>query len=247
MVTVMLLVTSGVYADLNNGLVAYYPFDGNVLDASGNGNNGTLYGNAAYTSGLLGSGALHLDGNGSYALIPDSSSLRLSQYTISCWAKLTDVTDPSGCDSLVRKDWSIGKDSYCLYVITPGNSIDPLSPAIQSYASSGNSCAAYGSTPVTVNQWVNIVGTYDGITMKMYLNGNPTGQTSWSGTPAYDNHPIIIGGDQPDGLQWINGDIDDVRIYNRALSQAEISQLVPEPASLSLLAVGGLAMLRRRK
>jgi len=73
-------------------------------------NNGTLYGDASYTTeglteDILDTGALHLDGNGDYVRIPDSPSLRPGQFTIAAWAKLSEVSDPSNCDSLIRKDW----------------------------------------------------------------------------------------------------------------------------------------------
>ncbi len=81
--------------------------------------------------------------------------------------------------------------------------------------------------------------------IKLYVNGNLQGVTDYSGTYEYNSESLYIGHQQPGADRYYNGLLDDLRIYNNALSQSEISALVPEPATLLLLGLGA-ALLRKR-
>ncbi len=86
----------------------------------------------------------------------------------------------------------------------------------------------YVSTaPISIigNNWIFLAGTYDGQSMKIYTNGVLSGQAAFSGIIATNNEPLGIGKNLDDDSDYFNGSIDDVRIYNRALSQDEISRI----------------------
>jgi hypothetical protein len=88
-----LMLATGLQASLSDGLVAYYPFNGNANDESGNGNHGSPVGGATWTTGVLG-GAVHLNGAG-YINVPDSPSLDLpgGRGTISAFIKIDPSSD----------------------------------------------------------------------------------------------------------------------------------------------------------
>ena len=88
-----LLVCGTIHADLTDGLVAYYPFEGNADDMSALENHGTVYG-ATLVNDRFGNpdGAYSFDGDGDYILVPDSTSIDVNVFTITCWV----VGPPSG-------------------------------------------------------------------------------------------------------------------------------------------------------
>ncbi len=103
------------------------------------------------------------------------------------------------------------------------------------------------------NEWVHVAVTYDGINASMYINGILFRQGPWTSDLKSNDAKITLGTNhlKADGTfvgsnHFYQGDIDEVRIYDQALSAQEI-RAIPEPATLSLLAVGGLALLRKRK
>jgi len=217
--------------DQAQGLVGYFPFDegtGTIAyDYSGNGNNGTLLdasstnsdGNRPpqWTTGKVG-GALSFDGVDDYVNIPSSnlttSSLRYilrggassSSFTIVFWKNSqAPVTNNYW---IGRVGWTNGIDLDCRFIL---------------FDASNN---AYSTTfSCTHNNWEFIVASWDKSAMKFYFNGNKVGERSFSGILRDNNYPIQIGGQT--GVTWYfaRGLIDEVRIYNRALSDAEIKAL----------------------
>jgi hypothetical protein len=81
---------------------------------------------------------------------------------------------------------------------------------------------------------------------KLYVNGNLQEVTNYSGT--YESNPesLYIGHQQSGADRYYNGLLDDLRIYNNALSQSEISALVPEPVTFLLLGLGAVLLRKRR-
>jgi hypothetical protein len=88
--------------------------------------------------------------------------------------------------------------------------------------SSNNHDVTLSSIP-SFNQWFHTAMTYDGTTMKVYLNGALNGSTQFSGTIEQSTQSLRLG--QGIGNEYFPGKIDDVRIYNRALSATEVKQL----------------------
>ena len=200
---------------ITNGLVAYYPFNGNANDASGNGNNGTVVG-ARLTTDRFGTpnSAYNFSGSGStYITAPDSPSLDVtSAITIAVWIK------SAGGGTYGPRIVSKGPPCYEMNVLGTGS---------DTMANFDIQTLQQISTHLYLDQvnWIQLVGTYDGQVMSHYTNGTLAVQANVTGPIAVNNEPLAIGENFDDNSDYFNGDIDDVRIYNRALSGDEVSQL----------------------
>ncbi|MCX6924041.1 MAG: hypothetical protein NT154_12655, partial [Verrucomicrobia bacterium] len=209
------------WTTINSGLVAYYPFDGNARDASGNGNDGTVNG-AVPTSDRNGkAGGAYYFGRGNYILVPNSTTLNspASQVTVCAWARI-DALDGG------RSDWgpivckaTSGSWHYCLEAYNGGSGGPPT--ALFLGAGIGMSI----SPAVNLGQWHYLVATYDGAVAIAYQDGREVGRISFSGSLSVNNDPVYIGADLPGSAEYMIGAIDEVRIYNRALNGAEVAAL----------------------
>jgi Concanavalin A-like lectin/glucanases superfamily/PQQ enzyme repeat len=200
------------------GLVAAYGFNEGsgmvVNDASGNGNNGTISGATWTTSGKYGN-ALNFNGTNARVTINNAPSLQLtSAMTLEAWVYPTTVN--SAWRDVIYK----GNDNYYLEGTSPNSS----RPAM------GGTFAGdlYGTSPLTANTWSHLAATYDGATIRLYVNGVQVASRAQTGAIATSMNPLQIGGDSIYG-QYFAGRIDEVRIYNRALSVTEIQSDMNTP------------------
>jgi hypothetical protein len=191
------------------GLVSRYKFDGDATDSVG-GNDGTEVGGPTYNPGFH-SQAIDLDGNDDYVDCGNDSSFNITDsITLSALIK---GTFNSFWDPIISKgsDWwlirGIGNE-LALYCINFG--------------------FLTGSANINDNQWHHIVGVYDGSKMYLYVDGKLDAYKSASGSLNVSAANVYIGGSPS---QSFNGLIDDVRIYNRALSADEIRTLYFGPAT----------------
>jgi len=200
-------------------LVGYWKFDeGNgtsTYDASGNNNNGTLFNGPTWTTGKVG-GALSFDGVNDYVGIPVSSSLNglFTELTVVAWVK------------------ALGGDGNWRSVVEFGGGGAIRAHFYYSYIQrmyanwineSGASQGLDGQNALQLGNWYHFAWIYDGVKGKMYLNGTIDGQRSVSGK-LDTTLGTYIGMRQGSSLPF-NGLIDEVRIYNRALSAAEIQAI----------------------
>lgn len=212
-VTTRLLVP---YASAAEGLVAAYNFNESsgttTADLSGNGHVGTLNSGVNFYSGGRYNGAAQFNGTTGMITIADAPDLRFSNtMTLEAWVKPTSL---NGWRSILLKEkpnWLV----YGLYANTNAN---------VPYAEINNGMAgtdARGDTQLPLNAWTHLSATYNGTTLKMYVNGIEAATKTFSGTIESSTNPLQIGANSIWG-EHFEGLIDDVRLYNRVLSQAEI-------------------------
>ncbi|MGC1265311.1 MAG: IPT/TIG domain-containing protein [Candidatus Acidiferrum sp.] len=197
------------------GLVAAYDFNAGsgttVADVSGNGNTGTIVNATWTTSGKYG-GALSFNGTNAQVTINDAASLHLTTaVTLEAWVNPT--TAPTGWQDVIYK----AVDNYYL----EGCSTNGKEPAAGVLLTSNAEPLAYGSAQLAAGTWTHLAMTYDGTTLKMYVNGTLINSTTQSGTITTSTDALQIGGDTTYG-QYFKGIIDEVRVYNIALTQAQI-------------------------
>jgi len=232
MVGVCLLVCGTAFGSLDDGLVAYFPFNGNADEITGNSNDGTVYG-ATLTTDALGvpDHAYHFNG-GQDIEVPRSAAIEpANQLTVSAWIKPSSLEFPRSQQrpilskrySITTKDPTYGWNSYLLGMgylnDEPGFIYFSLNPL-----STDDYC--WSSEPIVSGEWSHVVGTYDGATIRLYINGELSATQAHSGDIGYSSLPLWIGtvGHYPYIVYW-DGSLDDVRIYNRALSPSEVRQL----------------------
>ena len=209
-----------------SGLVAAYNFDqgaGAVLnDVSGRGNNGTITGAQWSTSGRY-SGALTFNGTSNLVTVADSATLDLTTgLTIEAWVNPT--VAPTGWRTIVAKE-TTGNVVYYLHASSSSNN----RPATGGRFGSADQ-VLYGGTRLTANTWVHLAATYDGTTQRLFVNGAQVATRAQTGSLAVSTGALRIGGNASFG-EYFQGRIDDARIYNRALSAAEITSDMNTPVA----------------
>ena len=196
------------------GLVAAYGFDegsgATVTDASGNGNTGTVNDTTWSTTGKFG-GALKFNGTNSLVTIPDSASLHLSTgMTLEAWV------DPSTVSSAWRDVVYKANDNFYLEATSTNGSLPDAG-----MIAGGSYGDAFGTAKLTASAWAFLTETYDGSALKLYVNGTQVASTPHTGAITTSTSPLQIGGDSLYG-QYFAGLIDNVRVYNVALTAAQI-------------------------
>jgi PKD repeat protein len=205
------------------GLAAAYSFDEGkgttVADASGNGNTGTLKNGPTWTTGKYG-GALSFDGVNDYVAIPNSPSLDIAgkQLTLSLWVNLTDRSGPDMVllGKLWSSAWGYPYYQYALeYDANGAKTLDFL------FGDTTGTLRGPFSLKPPVGVWTHVAFTYDGANVKGYLNGVQKFSTPATQSIQARGTELRIGVDGAVG-QAFKGKIDQVRIYNRALTASEI-------------------------
>jgi len=228
--TLLVFITPAVRADLNEGLVGHWKFDegfGSIAYDSAGTNDGTLVGDANWVAGKVGSYAVALDGDDDYVEIPDSPELKFSgeqPFSVSLWFKR--AVDLSSGETLLVKGF-VGDPENTNYSLHIGG-VDSKIQWGWEHGSGNNDVISSGISALA-NQWYNVVGIWDGTRQSIYVDGAEKNSKVPEGKPdAGGNRPVVIGkalaGTSPAAYDF-NGSIDDVRIYNRALSPEEIATL----------------------
>ena len=208
-------------ATAQTGLVAYYPFNGNANDESGNGNNGTAYG-ATLTADRFGNAnsAYSFNGTNNYIEVPYNSYFSFNYpITLTAWVYLVDNSKGG-----IVGQWGYGGeggDAYILYV-----SGSKLATAVPRSGGLGH-YFLYGATTLTTNQWIFVSMVSDGSSVQLFVNGIQDASVALSVSNPNSMQPLKIGLEEIfyGSQNYLNGVIDDIRIYNRALTNGEILQL----------------------
>lgn len=239
-------------ASLEDGLIAYYAFnpaDAVGVDVTGN-HPATLAGSPLPTKApdivRNPTAAAHFP-IGGYADAPSFADVHLDSYSITTWFKM----DELGPSQILVLRGPAGPSVSSVGLYTAGANL------IGEHESDGmHGITVQIEGALTADQWYGAAFTYDEQTreMKLYLASCGIEIVTRDADPYAEqgnqNYPLVLGANgEHDG--FLGGSLDEVRIYDRALSQAEARYLltgcVPEPATIALLGLGGLSLLRRRR
>ena len=218
------LIAQNMSTNLTTGLVAYYPFDGNANDASGNGNDGSAHGTTLAMDRFgQANSAFSFDGVANYVAIPNNSSLNLTtSFTLSAWI-YQNRSDPQNGYRIVDK-CPAGQPSGWTFDTWDG----ATGHRLRLQGAGPGSYNVSGSTAYSVMQWHHVVATVSGASGAVYLDGNLDGTGNVGSLPS-NSLDIFIGcGHTTDAwplAEYFSGLIDDVHIYNRALSAGEVQEL----------------------
>lgn len=256
-ITVLLLAYNANAAVVTNGLVSWWKLDegtGNAIydtAPAGNNNTGSTYNAPAWTTdtpGAASTSALDFNGSNQYGRISTGSTTTLAiadAITVEAWVK-TDTLTSSWPAFVSRQEstaysWVLGYDNaskmrFRVWTVDGGGTKYEAQVSTTDIPSTG--------------EWFHIVGTFDSSLasgqIKLYINNSLKASTTLTGTIRTDQAAVFIG---RMGASYHDGLIDDVRVYDRALSLSEVGQnyaAIPEPATMLLLAGGLLGFTFRR-
>jgi uncharacterized protein (TIGR02145 family) len=190
-----------------NGLVAYYPFSGNANDVSGNGNNGTVVG-ATLTTDRFNStnGAYSFNGSSNYISIANTPSLQnINSFSLTFWFCIN--------------QWQFSNSNYWFATIEK-----PSQYSTELLKVGADSASVFGiKIKINPTTWNHLAFSYANKVLSVYSNGIYAGNTNI--TFISSTQPIYIGKDPGGLLEYTNGKIDDIAIYNRVLTQDDITAL----------------------
>jgi len=204
------------------GLVAHYSFENNVLDLSGNGNHGVNNG-AIFVDGKSGK-ALKFDGNdyatlvGSNVLMPDPKS-----WTISAWFKPGSITSSTGSGGNRIITFHRGSTRTAVSLMVGSGNKAKVCYS-NNAGGGGDTCTPILSATISANTWYFFTATYDGANVRMYIDNNVPVIVSETISPTPSLDKAFIGRGEDSGSYYFNGTIDEVKIWNYALSADEIKQ-----------------------
>jgi hypothetical protein len=215
-------------ADLTDGLLVYLPFNGNADDESGNGHDGTVNG-ATLAPDRFGfaDSAYHFNGSDNDIEIPYAADLEPSVFSISVWAK---TTSPSANWNMKILDTSEGyggcSHGYGLRLDVSGEVLFYVDA--QPYCGPDSS-SVFSDAIVNDGEWHHIVAVYDSsLTLSLYVDGSLQSGSS-SGAYFKTGNSLMLGRYRRGTTESFLGSIDDLRIYDRALTEAEVAQLAMLP------------------
>jgi hypothetical protein len=198
------------------GLVGWWKFDETegtaAKDSSGGNHNGTLVGNAKWATGKIG-GAIELDGKSGFVKIADKSAFDIGgQITVGCWVNFRSIPDDYA--AIVTK----GDSAWRL-------SMSERQPKFHTSVNDWNRIVLDGRTTVNANEWHYVTMVYNGKELCLYVDGKVDTCKHWKDGIGKNNFDVLIGENAEQKGRFFDGLIDDVRIYNYALSANEVAAL----------------------
>ncbi|RKU34054.1 hypothetical protein C6495_08765 [Candidatus Poribacteria bacterium] len=218
--SLLIIANLGVANIAEEGLVAYWPFDEGTgkkaEDVTGNGHDGKFAGAPKWVDGKFGT-ALEFDGEEAHVVVADDAALAIEEnITFMAWFSPGDVLTSR---RLMVKNNSI----FVIFDFGNKDSIDFLVKPDNTFAEST-------TTDWKVGEWYHFAGTFDGKTMKVYVNGKLEGEAANNVPIAPSDLELWIGGDdfgRP--TDFFPGTIDEVRLYEKTLTEAEIQKVMETP------------------
>ncbi len=211
-----------------NGLVGYWPFNGNANDESGNGNNGTNNGATLTTDRFGNSGkAYNFNGTNNFILVPSNTAFNSNDISVSMWVSSSNIQRQI---ALIRLTYSNASNEHFGIAF---NDINQYGVEIAAKYNNPSCTAGLGWKKnekiqnIMDNNFHHVVGTISGNIMKLYIDGMlaNTLTTAFSQTSSCWNGDIQIGRNWSTYTNYFNGKLDDIGIWNRALTQQEITNL----------------------
>jgi hypothetical protein len=220
-------------SNLNSGLIIHYPLDGNGIDISGNENHFRLNGPSS-TSDRKGESnkALYFDGIDDFVEIPNDTTITNSDKSISFWFYKSDSKidrDSKGnyLEALLYKGFDTSYAREYSFEITQAD--QPFNIQFQVGEETNDILiATKRDRYINSSKWYHIVGTIKAEgDLKLFIDGEIVQHTLGLMNPVYNEAPITIGKASSNSLRqrYFNGKIDDLRIYNRVLSENEVKEL----------------------
>lgn len=220
-----LIVGSAVFAanEPEDSLILYMSFDTingkETIDHSKYGNHGEMKGDPKHVKGRFGK-ALQLNGEDEYIEIPHHESLTVTkEVTVMVWINIGRHSGPGGVNWQGITAKGNGPRSYSFYTHLPTKCLHlSIGPA---GGFGGSNC----NTPISLNEWNHVVAQLDNGTHRYYINGEMVkeivGKVDALGNA--DTAPVAVGAAGPGNIRYLLGMIDEVRIWNRALSEEEVN------------------------
>jgi Concanavalin A-like lectin/glucanases superfamily len=223
-------------AAVSPSIVLFYKFNthlgSSVVDSSASHLDGTLVNvaspDSAYVTGLSGYGkALSLDAaQRQYVAVPEGNPLDVNKFTLAALVRYTGVQTP---DTLDRWEVMEKAGAYWLNIRTNG-----LIRA-GGFFGACNQTASWkfldSTVAVPTNTWSHVAATYNGSKLVVYVNGVAAGSMNVTGTTCSNDEPLAVGAKNAPSKGILeafwDGQLDDVRIYNKALTATQIANLAP--------------------
>jgi hypothetical protein len=216
-----------------DGLISWWRGENNAFDSIGN-NNGILHGGTLFAPGMVGQ-TFSFDGADDYVEIPHSDSLNFGAHqpmSITLWVKRTSTASVSTI--FAKRPDCGGQVHYILQWYGSGNWF-----VFGSTGAPGNGLTTTADK-LPLNTWTFISITFDGTTATMYINGSPVASNAMYFDP--NTAPLTLGA-EPACPDYFGGLIDEMKIFNRALSAAEVVKLSGQvPNAFSFTAQTGMPL-----
>jgi len=200
------------------GIISWWRAENDAKDAVGP-NDGYLTNGATYAAGEVGQ-SFRLDGIGGYVVIPDSPSLRPASVTMEAWVQ---IFSTNGTQLVFAKPLGSGAlDSYGLALVNGA----PLAAICDT---NGFGTFISSTNPLALGQWYHLAYTYDGTSSQemLFVNGVAAASANAAKSMSFDAHPLLLGADIENEVPayFLNGQIDEASLYNRALTAGEIASI----------------------
>ncbi|HWW01894.1 MAG TPA: LamG-like jellyroll fold domain-containing protein [Candidatus Acidoferrum sp.] len=221
-------------------LVARYTFDGNTSDSSGNANHATAIGSPTFVAGRYGS-AMSLSGASQYAMVPAGIMAGVTNFTLAAWVYWNG-------GNAWQRIFDFGNDTTQYLFLTPASSSGTLRFAMTTNGAGAEQILQ--TAPLPVGQWQHVAVTRNGSTARLYTNGVLAASGTATIAPASFKPALnFLGESQYAADPLFNGRLDELFIYNYALSDTEITHLAanqpPPPTAPTVMStsVSGSTLL----
>ena len=184
-------------------------------DFSGNDHDGEIQGDLNWVAGKFG-GALEFPGQeDSFVNIPHEDSLNLTEWTIVAWVKLGEP--PEGFHTIIYKNKPEQVRNYGMGVSATGLRVD--------LSKDDTRTSAQGTAPILDDKWHHVAGTYDGKTVRLYINGSDVANAPFSGKLVDTDANLVVGMFEGDAPYAFKGVVDEVVVFSKALTPQEIKDV----------------------